>query len=126
MCASLAHGIKYSDEHIRTDEKNLELVRESAKQQLQEWLSKKVYLQLHMLIDYQDWPSVPGPIQRNFNNPPISTGKMPNEIRYALAPVRNADLSRPPADAIRSPVRTCMEVADSVAYAQVMSKDTYD
>lgn len=79
-----------------------------------------------MLENPRDWPAVLGPIQRNFNNTPNSTGKSPNEVCYGFTLFTNSNLHRIFKDIISAFVQTRLEIADSIAYSQIMAKHAYD
>ena len=89
-----------------------------------------------------DWPDVLAAIQRHFNNHRSAvTGKTPNEAVYGFTPVQPLSLQKPAdADAEQpavkwkpstgasfpSSARARIEVADSIAFAQMQAKHHYD
>lgn len=92
--------------------------------------SAEIALRYHLAtMDPTKWPEVLPVIQRCFNNSISSTGRTPNESVYGFTPTSPADLTKldyvsgadqPSPHAIRQ------EIADAIAFSQVISKYHYD
>ena len=101
----------------------------------------EIALRYHMatMEDPTEWPRVLPRIQRHINNSvSATTGKSPNEAAYGFTPVQAADLwkSATAGEVSRQPLtgeapfsaaaRARVEVADSIAFAQMETKRHYD
>lgn len=90
----------------------------------------EIALRFHLaaMTDYREWPKILSTIQRHLNNGRSSTGKSPNEAAYGFTPVQPLDMSRAvnDADVLPAAARARVDVADSIAFAQMNAKFHYD